>query len=156
MASPKTKYLYLAGPITGQTYDQSTSWHRVVQDALPSHIKCVAPMRFFDLSKKVSGPIAPSYEADPMTSAHGILYRNINDINQCEVVLANLLGAQKVSKGTVWEISRAFALGKPVIVVIEPNGNPNDCPHVRQSAGWVFYTLSPAIECAYQLLTPGL
>jgi nucleoside 2-deoxyribosyltransferase len=80
---------------------------------------------------------------------HGrfIVHRNKNLIRTCDVVLANFLGAKaRVSIGSVGELHRADAFGKPIILVRDKHGNIHDhamlnaiaseiCPDLETACG---------------------
>jgi hypothetical protein len=150
-----TQLLYMAGGITGISYGGSTDWRKHVADRLPPYIKPISPMRgkeYLAAEKSIKG----SYEDNPLSSGRGIMCRDINDVRRCDLVLANFLGAEKPSFGTVIEISIAYALGKPIIIVIEKEGNLHNHPMILQTAGFIVSSLDEAIELAIKVLSTGI
>ncbi len=160
-------YVYLAGPITGLTFGGATEWREAFVDRLydMGHIG-VSPMRGKDYLREVykdevlsKAPITGfdtaehaklatlqlSYEQFPMSSAQGIVGRDRFDVAQCEVTLANFLGATAISIGTCMEVQRAADKERFVLLVMEPEGNPNDHPFVRRQASCVVEDLDTAL-----------
>jgi len=84
-----------------------------------------------------------AYEQFPMSGEQGIFGRDTFDVRHCDVILANLAGASKVSIGTVMEVQRGYDLDRFVVVVIEP-GDLHDHPFVRRSASLVVTNLEDA------------
>jgi len=98
------------------------------------------------------GPLEKQYlHLSPMSSPQGIVRRDFNDILTCDAVLANFTGATRASIGTCWEMGAAYALRKPVIVVMEPE-NIHDHPFITQTATYVFAELDEAIDALFYLL----
>ena len=60
----------------------------------------------------------------------------------------NLLGAKKVSIGTMVELAWADASRKPVIACIEKTGNPHDSEYVRGLSTYVVTSLDEGIAVA--------
>lgn len=113
--------VYLAGPITGLTYDGCTEWRSQVKHDLPYYIQTISPMRGKQRLEEIAngGPILDSYKDNPLSSDKGINARDYWDVRRCDAVFVNLLGATKVSIGTVMEIAWARAFNKPVVCVME-------------------------------------
>lgn len=148
-------YLYLAGPITGISYRDSTDWRKYVAKKLPPQIKVISPLRgkTYLRTKK---QIKTSYENIPLSSAKGIASRDRFDTMRCDALLVNLLGAKKVSIGSVLEIGWADAFRKPIILAIEKEGNPHDHAELKEVANFIVDNLDEAIELAIKILLPGV
>lgn len=56
---------------------------------------------------------------DSMENAKSMLLRDTNDIRYCDLVVVNLLGAKRAALGTTAEMGFAFALNKPVVLIME-------------------------------------
>lgn len=148
-------FLYLAGPITDASYGDSTDWRKYVAKKLPSQIKAVSPMRgktYLSQEKQIK----TSYEDIPLSSAKGITCRDRFDTMRCDAILVNLLGAKKVSIGSVMEIAWADAYRKPIILVMEKTGNLHDHTELKEVAGFIVDNLDEAIELAKKILRPGV
>jgi hypothetical protein len=79
---------------------------------------------------------------------HGlyVTHRNKNLISNCDILLANFLGAgSKASIGSIGEIFWADALGKLIIIVREPTGNVHDHAMLNAIAGRVCHDLDDAL-----------
>ena len=145
--------LYAAGPIRGVSYDECTDWRKYVAKRLPKYIKLLSPMRAKEyLAHEKS--IAFSYEDKPLSSSRGIVCRDRFDVQRCDAILVNLLGAKKVSIGSVGEIFWADVWRKPIILVIEKRGNVHEHAMVRELSGFIVDNLDEAIKIAIAVLSP--
>lgn len=126
MAFQKRK-IYLAGPITGWTYnDARYGWRKEFADLLAhrgaDHIECYSPMRekeFLEKDQCIGGEA--DYESlHGFGTPHGILTRDHNDVRNCDAMVACFLGATKASIGTCVEFGFAWSYRKPIIMVMEP------------------------------------
>ena len=82
----------------------------------------------------------------------GLTTRDRFDVMTCDVMLANFLGADKVSKGTLIEFGWADAFRKPIITVIEKEGNPHEHPFIRELTGFRVETLDEGLKVARSIL----
>ena len=118
--------VYLAGPITGLSYAEARNgWRVELWRMLRDDIDCFSPMRTKDFlagQDKLRGD--PAMYDNPLATANGILTRELNDVKRCDLMIANFLGAEKVSIGTCVEFGFAYSLRKPVILVIENGPGP--------------------------------
>lgn len=106
--------IYLAGPMTGLTYDEATAWRRETERRIPE-AKFLDPVRFDTPSGNGFEHKEPAY--DGMKS---IIRRNYNDVAKCDLVFANFGAAvhKNISVGTVAEICWAYSLRIPSIMVV--------------------------------------
>ena len=141
------RYLvYLAGQITGLTYEGATDWRDWAAEKLDSDkIETLSPMRGKSFLKDAgilhSGTYVPA-----VSTAKGIMRRDFYDCTRADCVLVNLLGAQKVSIGTMMELGFAYARQIPVVLVMEPGGNPHQHVMVEQAAAYIVPTLGEGVE----------
>ena len=166
------KYLaYLAGPITGCSFDGCVDWREYVVKHLPKEIVGLSPMRGKTYLEGVE-KIADSYDYDAgtgygvvkntkvahlssvMSCARGITTRDFNDCRRADVIIVNFLGAKKVSIGTVMEIAWAKAFNIPVILAMEVEGNPHEHAMITECVGFRVQDLDAAIAVASMLLLP--
>lgn len=121
--------VYLSGPIMGLTYDEARyGWRAYVAERLLPGIEPLSPMR-------QEGPLSGSPEKQVnhiFSHAHMIVRKDWLDIQACDMMMVNLLGAKAISRGTLVEIGMAYALGKTIITIMEPTGNLHDHPFVRE------------------------
>lgn len=160
------KTVYLAGPISGLSYEQARhGWREQFQSILAtlpgkdaSHIHLLSPMRAKDfLLKQVSLDGAPgSYEQHPLSRDIGIIGRDYNDVRNCDVMLANFLEADRVSIGTVWEFGAAYAHQKVIIAVVPEENHPHNHVFIKGTAKYVVHDLLTAAQIVYTLCTPGI
>ena len=146
--------VYLAGPISGLTYEESKDWRDIAHHDLTSHgISAFCPMRGKE-SLRSEGILFGSYENDPMITARAIMTRDHFDCQRCDVVLCNLQGALRVSIGTTMEIAWAFAYRKPLVVIMEPEGNVHDHPMVTEALAYRVGDLGAALAIVKSILLP--
>lgn len=110
--------------------------------------------------KKITG----SYEDKVMSCSRGIMTRDRFDTMRCDVLLVNLLGAKKISIGTIMEIAWADAKRTPIICVMENpvsgeerqigslTDNVHDHPMIREAIGFRVSTLDEAVDVALKIL----
>lgn len=70
--------IYLAGPITGLSYDSVISWREEFALSMPMDIECLSPLRGKTYLKDEK-EISSSYEDYVLSSAKGITTRDYND-----------------------------------------------------------------------------
>lgn len=145
--------VYLAGPITGTSYEESTGWRSIIKTRLTElNLDGYSPMRgkaYLSAEEK----LADSYSDKTMSSINGINVRDRNDVRTSAAILVNLLGAKKVSIGTVIEIAIAFEHNIPVVLVMEKDGNPHE--HGMLTWGCIrVESLDEGLKCLTQLLLP--
>ncbi len=146
--------VYLAGPIKGLTYKGCTSWRDYATKELERwEIIGVSPMRCREYLD--NGQIIFEPDKNPLSCDRGIMIRDRWDVTQnCDIVLANLLDAEKVSVGTMFEYAWADMARKPVITVIEKEGNPHEHPMIREATGFRVETLEEGLYMARAILKP--
>ena len=71
-------------------------------------------------------------------------------------MVAYLKGANKVSQGTVSELGMAHILRKPIIIIMEEEGNVHEHPFNTSIAMWRTDDLEEAANSIIHLLTPGV
>lgn len=148
--------VYLAGPISFLTLDQANDWRRVANlELLQSGITCFSPLRGKGfLADK--GPLSEhGHDGHPLSTSRGIMTRDRFDCTRADVVLANLLGAERVSIGTVMEIAWADAARVPVVLVMEA-GSPHEHCMILEAAGYCVETLEEGLDIVKAILTPGV
>lgn len=150
------KTVYLAGPITGCSFNGCTDWrNEAIRQLAPHGIRGLSPMRAKDYLK-AEKEIVGSYEDKVMSCQRGIMTRDRYDSTHCDAVIVNFLGATKVSIGTVMEIGWTDLIRTPIICAIESDGhNPHDHPMIREAIGFRVATMEEAIECAVKIFGMG-
>lgn len=141
--------VYTAGPITGCNHTEATDWREKVRIALAeSGIDTISPMRGkpnIGEGNTYTAAITRAF-TDPLRTSAGINTRDFNDVKRADLIFVNLLGAKKVSIGTVMEIAWARAFVKPVVLVMEPEGNIHDHWMLKFPCGFIVSTIEEAVE----------
>ncbi len=180
---PSDRNVYLAGPIVGVEYGEARyGWRMEFERMLHwkhwetepnmvtghsnsgwvnqyEHIHCFSPLR----GRQILSPdtvVQPGIEYtidDPLENAKSMLLRDTNDIRYCDLVVVNLMGAKRAALGTTAEMGFAFALNKPVVLIMEKD------PKVFHYHGFItgiasFWVESvpEAVKVVQTLLTPGV
>lgn len=141
----------MAGPITGLDYKGCNDWREYVKSKLKEWgVTGVSPMRgkeYLSLEKAISD------EYDMVLSCQkGIATRDRFDVTSCDIMLVNFLGAKKVSIGTIVEYGWADAARKPIITVIEKEGNPHDHSMIKELTGFRVENLDEGLLIAKAIL----
>lgn len=150
------KTVYLAGPITGLNYEGATDWrNQAIATLAEVGVKGLSPMRG---KEYLSGVKEFTSDGDMygalsvMSSNRGIMTRDRFDAVRCDVLLVNLLGAPRVSIGTVMEIAWADACRTPIVCVMEPEGNIHDHGMVKEAIGFRVATLLEGLRIVAAIL----
>lgn len=148
------KKVYLAGAISGLTYDNAEDWRALAREFLDAHgIAGYSPLRAKDYLRS-EGVLEQSYAHTPFSSDRGIMTRDHWDCMTSDLILVNLLGTTRVSVGTVMEIAWGFAYRKPVVVAMEDANNLHEHPMIREAIGFRFNTLFDALHATRCILLP--
>ncbi len=150
----RTRRIYLAGPISLLSYDAATGWREDFASRMAeSGIECASPMRAKGYLAEEGSIATEGYAAlGPLSAPRGIMTRDHWDCMDCDLIVANLLGAGRVSVGTVMEIAWAHAYRKPLVVVMEPSGNPHEHPMIAEATGFRATSLEEAAAVALAVL----
>lgn len=154
------KTVYLAGPIAGLGYDDAVDWRdHVIVDLAPVGIKGLSPMRAKEYLANVERDVGFSATCEeyghlsPLSGPRGIMTRDRFDATRCDVLLVNLLGAKKVSIGTVMEIAWADLKRIPIVVAIEADGsNVHEHCMVTEAIGFRCGSLAEALHVVKAIL----
>jgi nucleoside 2-deoxyribosyltransferase len=139
------KKVYLAGPISGCSYKESNSWRDFAADYLAKRrITAFSPMRFKEHLKGLKS--ISDCGRDQLTSQRGLVARDKYDVKSSDLILFNLLGAKKVSIGSVIEYGWAAAFDKLVVTVMEPKGNPHEHSFIRELSDFRVSTLEEGLK----------
>lgn len=141
--------VYFAGPIAGLDYKGATDWREVVAKQLAPDILALSPMRgkdYLAAYTDIGGtPGAMHAMNNAMSTPAAIVTRDRNDTTKSDAVLMNLLGAKKVSIGTMIEAGWADAARVPIVLVIEPD-NIHQHAMLIDIAGYIVPTLDEAVH----------
>ena len=144
-------YVYLAGPITGLTFQGATDWRTHAAALLDSdNVECLSPLRGKDFLKNAGVLHAGTYDGI-LTTGKGIMRRDFFDCTRSTAVLVNLLGAEKISMGTVMELGWCYQAQIPTVVVME-NNNIHNHVMVNEACTYTVGSIEQAIETMKFLL----
>jgi nucleoside 2-deoxyribosyltransferase len=140
------KFVYLAGPILGQTEKQANDWRRNLAHELKMHdIVGVSPLRCEPIHGEV---YSLGYPDERFGTARAIMHKNMYDVQTCDAVLAYIpvpSGAGHHSWGTMVELSWAKAFNKLTILVSEDPA-VREHPVLAGQAGWIFDNFPDALD----------
>lgn len=130
------KYIYLAGPVSGESKTSANAWRKLVSESLrtvnPGFVG-VNPVRREPVKEK-DGLYLKAGECDELM-ARQIAAKNRLDVERADVVLAYL---PTLSTGTFIEIGWASAKGTPIIIV-SPLKEILEHPVIMDCASWRFF-----------------
>lgn len=144
------KLVYLAGPITGLSYGNATSWRTYAIEQLKP-VFGLSPLRGKDYLINETDIAAAGYSEHHLSTPKGITSRDRFDCQRADVVIMNLVGATRVSIGTMIELGWADSKRIPVIVVME-DGNLHDHAMVNEMASFIVPDLDEAIKLTKKIL----
>lgn len=152
--------VYLAGPITGLTFDGAEDWRASAKADLAAHgIKALSPLRAKEYLRQVPGAISGTGEEyahlGVLSLPRGVMTRDRFDATRCDALLVNLIGAAKVSIGTVMEIAWADLCRTPVVVAIEPAGNVHEHMMIAEATGFRVPSLAEALHVVKAIADNG-
>jgi len=147
--------VYLSGPINGLTFDGADGWRQSVAEMLRDHgIQAINPLRFKERLREAG--VLPGLGFDdafgPFSSARAVMTRDRYDSTRCDVLLVNLLGAERISIGTMFEMAWADAHRVPIVLAMEKYGNPHEHIMVQEAAGFRVPSLIEAVEVVVGVL----
>lgn len=144
--------LYMTGPIGGCTYDKATEWRDDFTQMLAGYagVKCLSPMRGKDYLVNDMSIDSVEYST-PSSCPKGVYTRDRWDSMRCDLMVANLLDAKKVSIGTIIEWGWANSRGTPIIMVMEDDNIHNHIL-IKGAPGFRVKTLEEAAELAKAIL----
>jgi nucleoside 2-deoxyribosyltransferase len=142
--------VYLAGPISGLSYDNAQDWRDLAKDILEnSGVKAVSPLRAKEYLRGIPAltkDCAGYGQLNCMSSPRGIMTRDHYDATRADALLVYLVGAKSVSIGTVMEIAWAWDNAVPVVVVMEESGNVHEHAMINEAIGFRVTTLEEGIH----------
>lgn len=145
--------VYLAGPITGESFGTATDWRVVAASKLAqSNIVGLSPLRHKEyLSQETS--IKDQYVNGLMSTQRAITVRDRFDCMRCDMALVYLTEAKRVSIGTMMELGWLNSRNVPIVIVME-SGNLHDHAMVREVAAFITPDLNEAIDIIKRILVP--
>lgn len=146
--------VYLGGPISGLKFDDAENWRTEAKAKLKEYnIDGYSPLRKKEILRS-RGTIEGSYDLSPLATARGIMTRDSNDVKTSDAVIVNLLGAERVSIGTVMELAFCYKDRIPVVMICEEDNIHWVHPFVQESVGYRVDTLDEAVDVVASILLP--
>ena len=152
------KYVYLAGPISGESYAAARyGWrlqaHTELKAASEGQIIGLSPMRQHHALENSDAIPSDMGEGNScMDSNKGIVAKDRFDCLRSDLIIANFAGSTRASLGTAIEFGWADSANIPVIMVVEP-GNIHNHAMLLEMASFIVPTVDEAIDVALQLLS---
>lgn len=139
--------IYLAGPISGLSYEEVYSYFKTTKDELEKwNYHVLSPMTAKRELRTEFEFKSHGYEDIPVATNHAIFNRDRWMVKQSDIVYANLTNCgERVSIGTMMELAWAFDNNKHVVVAIQEE-NIHNHSFVLEAAHVTFKTHKEAIE----------
>lgn len=136
--------VYLSGPMSGLTGPEMTEWRRHAETTLATAGYTVRdPCRGMTFAES-DQPLQPDYAKSEVSNDHACFIRDRFDVVAADILLVNLLGARKVSIGTVVEVAWAHLLDKFTVLVMEQD-NPHRHAFMAECSGVIFEDIDDAV-----------
>jgi nucleoside 2-deoxyribosyltransferase len=146
--------VYLAGPITGKSFDEVVSRYNEKRAILSDFgYQVLSPMTGKGhLRNTVEfGATEASYPKHPVSTNHAIFERDKWMVSQADIVLVDLSNSgDRISIGTTMELAWASFLGKHTVLIL-PLGNIHEHAFVLEAADIIFYDLEAAYDYLKEL-----
>lgn len=144
--------VYLAGPITGLSYEEAVGWRRRVAEQLPPWITTMSPMRGKQYLAD-GGAISLNNNTHSLSTDMAITCRDRNDVKRASAVLMNMIGFKGQGLGCAMEIGWADAYGIPLIMVADDDSPWYNHPMVVGTTGYRTNNLDEGIHLMKCLLS---
>lgn len=143
--------IYLTGPIGYCSYDEAVTWRDQFTTSLAGYdVKCLSPMRGKEYLAGETSIDSIEYNT-PMSCSKGVYTRDRWDSLRCDLMIANLRDAKRLSIGTMVEWAWADSQGTPIIMVMKEDNIHNHIL-VEGGPGFRVDTLGEAAELAIVIL----
>ena len=121
MSTIKKPKIYLAGPLTGLSYDDAQDWRLQAIRLLEDYVDCFNPMRGCDFlrgSKKLQAT-SEQHKGIMMSTNKNVLVRDRTDCITSDALLIYFPPGCAPSIGTSQEAAWAHLLHKPIVAIAE-------------------------------------
>ena len=141
--------IYLSGGITGLTVKAALGWREYVAERLSTaSIEVCDPLRGAEGEQHKLKKLGPTKDDsdDPAMSDKAFFNRARWDVLTSDMTLCNLVGAERVSIGSMFELAFGVIHNKLNVIVLDKSTKDlHNHVFVRES-GIVFYDLDEAID----------
>lgn len=139
--------IYLSGPMTGLTVEEATTRRSFYFKNLSDCFELVSPMRDWHLMTNQQDRQFILEEIRPHSndknknnvsfcSDKEIMNRDRFDVIMSDGMILDLLGATRPSIGAVAELCWAYEFNKPVVLVMEDEGNVNEHAFINEMSSF--------------------
>lgn len=143
--------IYCAGPITGLSYDEVTSYYQKVFYRLKeAGYDPLCPLCGKEYLKNETNLKASGYSY-PLSTNHAIIERDRWMVKKSSIILINLFAAKKVSIGTMMELAWAHDNGIHTVLVMEKD-NIHEHAFVFEAADVHYESLEDALVYLERLI----
>lgn len=153
------KSVYLAGPISGLTFDDADEWRTHARDVLRSHsIDGLSPLRgkaYLRALGTLSTQCLDEGQAGIMSLPRSIMARDFHDASHCDVLLVNLLGAARISIGTMMEVAWCYQARTPIVCCMEQSNNIHEHAMLSEAIDFRVSTVDEAVAVCVAILRPN-
>lgn len=113
------KKIYLAGPISHLTYDETSGWRKYVTSSLSGHeYRTYDPVNEEEKARVKEGDKFCDGKNLPQLTLNEIFTRDMFWVKDSDIILADFtIVPPSLGGGTPFELGAAWALNKPIIVV---------------------------------------
>lgn len=147
-------YVYLAGPIGGLTYAESTEWREnAAANFAEVGIKSFNPMRFksFLAGESIISARADDLPENVWTKAKALTTRDLGDVRRSDIVLAYMPKMDRERTGTILEIGYANRDATPCVLVTTDEEFANH-PMVQEMVMATVPTIEEGIQIVKEYL----
>lgn len=147
--------VYLAGPISGLTYDDSEGWRLIVREKLAPEVDAFSPLRSKNYLRK-EGKLKGAYDYAALSTGKGITTRDRFDVMTSDLILVNFTAWKIVSMGTLIELGWADVARRPVVGIWRKTGEENYSlyPMIQEIVGWWTEDIDEAVDLVKAILLP--
>lgn len=152
--------IYLAGAISGLTFEESIDWRQYVIDNLDNRIEGLSPLRNKQYLQG-QATLCGHYDQWPLSTPAGIYARDRFDCHRADLVFVNLLecgvddtGKQIVSIGTCMEIAWSAQNNTPIVLLMDDD-NIHNHPMIREACPFIVDSLDEGLDLIHSILLPS-
>ena len=136
--------VYLSGPMNGYPVEKQLYWRTFFHRACKSiSINTLSPMRSKEILPK-----------ELYATNSSITERDLYDVRQCDLLVANLLDATQVSMGTLIEMGVAWGLRKPIVVIRKDWDRVHTSEMLSEISAFTVTNIADAFKVVASMLVP--
>lgn len=141
--------IYLSHPIAGLSVAKVLDYYEVLIEKLRPYYSVLSPMSGKDYLRAEDGSRPMGYH-HPLSTDRAIIGRDYWMVHQADVVLVDLMGAERISIGCMMELAWAYHERKHTVLVMEA-GNLHHHLFVFQAADVTYPSLDDAVDYVCRL-----